>query len=174
MTKKEMKLSSLFTQEEIDALKSLVQKSLEGAQTLNSMEYTKPTVTDLVDKKLNTPVAKPPVLPLDQQKAIIQYAPKDKLWDIIDLEDSWYEFLQRALPKQYLMNFIKRMEELAIKDPKIVAEMANMFVKNKVTLEDLQAGVSSFWAPDNLEESTEYLYTQGLVQNTRVPPNLKI
>lgn len=167
------KLSSLFTQEDIDAIKNLVQKGLENAQP-SSTEYTKPTIDDLLDKKLNPPVAKHPLMPLDQQKAIIQYAPKDKLWQVIDLENSWYDFLQKALPSHYMGNFIKRMDELAIKDPKIVAEMSAMFVKSKVTLEDLQAGVATFWSPDNLEESTHYLYTQGLVQSPRVPPNLKL
>lgn len=165
------KLAALFTQEDIDALKALIQKSLEGAEAAPKVEYSTPNVPD--SSGLNPPETKPAVLALEHQRAIIQFASKDKLWQILDNDNAWYDLLQKCLPREYLQHFIQRMEELAIKDPKVVAEMAAMFVKNKVSLEHLQAGVSSVWNPENLEEATQFLHSQGFVQNPTVPINLR-
>jgi hypothetical protein len=165
------KIASLFSQEDIEALKNLIQKSLESAEVVPAVDYGTPNVPD--SSALNPPEVKPPVMPLEQQRAIIQYASKDKLWQILDNDNAWYDLLQKALPKEYMTHFFQRMEELAIKDPKIVAEMATMFVKNKVSLDHLQSGVALFWCPDNLEESTQFLHAQGFVNNPTVPINLR-
>lgn len=164
-----VKLSHLFSQNEIDLVKSLIQKALENADAKSETEYSKPDVPDSTVEEVEE--VKP--LHLEQQTAIIQYAPKEKLWLILEHDNAWLELLQNALPKDYLEHFTKRMSDLAIHDKNTLEKMAEMYVRHKVSKEHLAAAIVQHWAPQDLLEATKFLNDNDFLERPLMPINLR-
>jgi hypothetical protein len=166
-------LASLFTPEEVGLLKSLIDKVVNNAEPKSDVEYSAPNVPDSNKPDPTAPPEDVPALHLEQQRAVIQYAPKDKLWLIIDHDDAWYPLLEKALPAQYFENFMERMKRLAVRDQKVIEKMAEMYVKYRVAHEYLCIAVSAFWNPQDLEEGTKFLNDNGFLQRPLMPINLR-
>lgn len=114
------------------------------------------------------------VLPLDQQKKAILYAPKDLLWKIIEEEQAWLKIF-KALPDEYFESFIKKLRRLGINDndANAVRTQAEAHVRYKVRHDHLQQALVKVWNPTDLEESTSWLKENGFLDRPLMPLNLK-
>lgn len=175
MKKHSVKLASLFSQEEIDAIKNLVQQGSENSPVEaedSDVEYSEPNIPD--SSNLNpAPDPAPDPLHIEKQKAILLYAPKEDLWKIVDHDEGWLDLLSEGLPPEYLEHFSKRMSDLAIRDPKVLANMAEMYVKFMVSQEHLAAAISKHWDPQDLAEATQFLHDNDFLEQPLLPINLR-
>jgi len=112
------------------------------------------------------------VLPLDQQKKAVLYAPKDLLWKIAEEEDAWLKLL-KLLPEQYYNQFLGRLRLMGVADPNQIRNMAKVYVQNKARLDHLQEAIAAAWSPTNLEEATSYLKENGFLNRPLMPLNLQ-
>jgi len=170
---KNVLLGSLFTPEEVGLLKSLIEKVINSSEPKSDVEYAEPNVPDTNKPDPNAQPEEIPTLHLEQQKAVIQYAPKEKLWQIVAEDNAWYLLLEKALPPQYFEDFLSRMKQLAIRDQKVIEQMAEMYVKYKVAHEYLSLAVSHCWDPADLAEGTKFLNANGFLQRPLMPINLR-
>lgn len=111
------------------------------------------------------------VLPLDQQKKAVLYAPKALLWKIAEEEDAWLKLLG-ILPESYYNQFLGRMRLLGVAEPTQMRNMAKVYLKNKVHLDDLQEAVAASWNPQDLEDATSFLKANGFLDSP-APLNLQ-
>jgi hypothetical protein len=111
------------------------------------------------------------VLPLDQQKKAILFAPKELLWKIVEDEQAWVS-LFRALPDEYYSQFLALCRRNHVKDPGKIRSFAQSYVKNKVRYDHLQKAVTDSWNPENLEEATSWLKENGFLNRPLMPLNL--
>lgn len=116
-----------------------------------------------IEKTANTSI------PLEQQKAILRYAPKDKLWRILDEDDAWYDALL-ALPEPYRQDFAALINKLGTDKERILAKT---YIRQKVTLPHLQNVIVSAWNPANLEEASAWLRKNGFLRRPLMPLNLR-
>lgn len=167
---KPKEVSNTITPSDISNLTQLLQQVLKSElPEPKPIEYSEPNVPD--SSNLNPPPEKFEVLSIEQQKAIIQFSAKDKLWGILDTNGEWFPLLE-ILPEEYKNHFFERMRSLAISDPKVLKEMAAVFIQSKVSLPHLQLAISSVWDPETLEAGSDYLHENGFVENPTVQINL--
>ena len=112
------------------------------------------------------------VLPLDQQKKAVLYAPKELLWKIIEEESAWLTMF-KVLPEDYYTQFLARLRLLGVKDKNQMRNMAKVYVQNKVRLDHLQEAVALVWKPSDLEDSTSWLKANGFLNRPLMPLNLQ-
>jgi len=112
------------------------------------------------------------VLPLDQQKKAVLYAPKELLWRIVEEESAWLKMF-KVLPEQYYSQFLGRLRLLGIKNEEQMRNMAKVYVQNKVRLDHLQEAVALVWKPTDLEDSTSWLKANGFLNRPLMPLNLQ-
>ena len=112
------------------------------------------------------------VLPLDQQKKAILYAPKDLLWKIVEEESAWLKIF-KVLPYEYFSSFLKGLRRLGVTDPKKVRAHAETYVRNKVRHDHLQKALVKVWNPSDLEEATSWLKEHGFLGRPLMPMNLQ-
>jgi hypothetical protein len=167
------KLAALFSQDEVQLLQNLLQKMLHVTEQSPTTEYSDPNVPDSNKPDPEPPAPEVPAMHLEQQKAIVQYAPKEKLWKILEVDNAWFYLLQHALPPQYFEHFMQRMNQLAIRDQTVIERMAEMYVKYKVAHEYLSAAVAACWSPADLAEGTQFLNEHGFLQRPLLPINLR-
>ena len=141
--KEKVLLAQLFTPEEVGLLRGLLEKVIHNTEAKPEVEYSTPNVPDSNKPDPNAPPEEVPVMHVEQQRAVIQYAPKDKLWLIIDTDKAWYELLEKALPVEYYDHFMKRMKELAVRDQEVIEKMAEMYVKYRVSHDYLCKAVAA-------------------------------
>ncbi len=112
------------------------------------------------------------VLPLDQQKKAVLYAPKDLLWKIAEEEDAWLKLLG-ILPEDYYAQFLGRLRLMGVEDPNQMKNMAKVYVQNKVRLDHLQEALAAAWNPNDLEEGTSWLKEKGFLNRPLAPLSLQ-
>lgn len=103
------------------------------------------------------------VLPLDQQKKAVLYAPKNLLWKIAEEEDAWLKLLG-ILPEKYYNQFLGQLRLLAVDDPNQMRNLAKTYVQSKVHLDHLQEAVAASWNPQDLEDATSFLQVHGFLK----------
>jgi len=111
------------------------------------------------------------VLPVDQQKKSILYAPKDLLWRILKEESAWLKIF-KALPDEYFDSFLSGLRRLSVSDPEKIRAQAETYVRNKVRLDHLQDAIIAVWNPSDLEEATSWLKENGFLGRPLMPVNL--
>jgi len=111
------------------------------------------------------------ILPLDQQKKAVLYAPKDLLWKIADEEDAWLKLLG-ILPEEYYTSFLTRLKLMGVSEENQMRNMARVYVQNKVRLDHLQEAIAAAWNPSSLEDGTSWLKEQGFLNRPLMPLNL--
>lgn len=111
------------------------------------------------------------ILPLDQQKKAVLYAPKDLLWKIAEEEDAWLKLLG-ILPDEYYNQFLAKLRLLGVAEPQQMKNMAKVYVQNKVRLDHLQEAVTAAWNPGDLEDSTSWLKENGFLDRPLNPINV--
>lgn len=112
------------------------------------------------------------VLPLDQQKKAILYAPKHLLWKIVEEESAWLKIF-KALPPEYFSSLLKALRRLGVTDPDKVRAHAETYVRNKVRHDHLQQALVKVWNPSDLEEATSWLKENGFLGRPLAPLNLQ-
>lgn len=112
------------------------------------------------------------ILPIDQQKKAILYAPKELLWKILDEEKAWLKIF-RVLPDEYFRQFLTKMRNNAVTDKEQLRTQAAMYIKNKVRYDHLQEAIAKVWNPTDLEDSTSWLKEQGFLDRPLTPLNLQ-
>jgi hypothetical protein len=112
------------------------------------------------------------VLPLDQQKKAVLYAPKDLLWKIAEEEDAWLKLLG-ILPEDYYNQFLSRLRLLGVADAGQMKNMAKVYVQNKVRVDHLQEAVAAAWSPSDLEDGTSWLKENGFLNRPLAPLSLQ-
>lgn len=162
--KEKVRLAQLFTPEEVGLLKTLLEKVIHQTEDKSEVEYSKPNVPDSNKPDPNAPPEEVPAMRLEQQRAVIQYAPKDKLWLIVDADNAWYPLLEQALPKEYYDHFMKCMKELAVREHAVIEKMAEMYVKYRVSYDYVCKAVASCWNPKDLAEGTKFLNENGFLK----------
>ena len=112
------------------------------------------------------------VLPLDQQKKAILYAPKNLLWKIVAEESAWLKVF-KVLPEEYFDSFLKALRRLGVRDPKKIRAQAETYVRNKVRHDHLQKALVKVWNPSDLEDATSWLKEHGFLGRPLMPVNLQ-
>jgi len=112
------------------------------------------------------------ILPLDQQKKAILYAPKHLLWDILEEDQGWLKIFS-VLPQEYYTQFLGRLRTIGTTNDDQVRNMAKVYVKNKVRLDHLQEAIALVWKPQDLEDSTSFLKEKGFLNRPLMPLNLQ-
>lgn len=112
------------------------------------------------------------VLPLDQQKKAILYAPKDLLWKIVEEETAWLKIF-KILPDEYFSSFLKGLRRVGVTDPEKVRAHAETYVRSKVRHDHLQKALVKVWSPSDLEEATSWLKENGFLSRPLMPLNLQ-
>lgn len=102
------------------------------------------------------------MLPLEEQKKAVLYASKDLLWAILEEEDSWLKIFS-VLPRDYYTQFLGKLRTTGAKEEDQVRNMAQVYIKNKVKLDDLQNALSLVWKPTDLEEGSSWLTENGFL-----------
>lgn len=108
-------------------------------------------------------------IPLEQQKSILRYAPKDKLWYILDIEDAWLDTL-KALPEPYRVDFAKVTDRLG---GTAAAVLAKTYIKQKVKLQHLRDTIIANWNPQNITDASVWLRKNGFLHRPLMPINLR-
>lgn len=109
------------------------------------------------------------ILPVEQQRSILRYAPKDKLWDILDIEDAWYDAIL-ALPEPYRNDFANTARRLGTQN---LAILAKTYIRTKVTLQHLRDMIVKNWNPSDIAEASNWLRKNGFLRRPLMPLNLR-
>lgn len=108
-------------------------------------------------------------IPLEQQKAILMYAPKEKLWSILDVDNNWYNLLL-GLPEPYRKDFSKMVTRLGKGTEQ---HLAKTYIKSKVHLQHLRETIVKYWDPESLLDSSDWLRKKGFLKRPLLPINLR-
>jgi len=112
------------------------------------------------------------VLPLDQQKKAILYAPKDLLWLILEEDSAWLKMF-KVLPGPYYEQFLAKLRLIGVTEDDAIRNMAKMYIQNKVKLDHLQEAIATTWKPKDLEDATSWLKENGFINRPLMPLNLQ-
>lgn len=158
-------LVALNTKIKPDSLSNIMKKVKVHTLGQASVSCTYKKYKSLVAKKADVSGD----IPLEQQKSILRYAPKDKLWFILDTENAWEDTLI-ALPEPYRQDFARITDRLSGSASSVLAKT---YIRQKVKLQHLRDTIISNWNPQNITEASIWLRKNGFLRRPLMPINLR-